>query len=446
MAAATKTCKIYGKLFRAVRSGVLDTTDKDISKFNGVFDSLYIDNDVIHLGSRIVIPNKFHDRLLTELHASHIGVVSMKKIVRDIFWWPGMSKNIDDIAAKCAGCCRFKKKPPPNSLSVWPFARRPMERVHVDFFEYKGKHVLLMIDAYSKKIWTQCMNTDTTTSKSLAILYGWFCSETGSPTTLVSDNGPQFTAQEFADKMSKWGIKHVFSPPYHPASNGAAERAVQLYKDRLNKMNVSAKPVELYIALAYIGKVYGLTPHASTDRRPYELVKQGSLPSLFPNLTSNVQKQSELTTVRHSAAKLRKRRNFDEGEKVVIYDNHTKLSYPAVVSEILGTNNYLVNSDNGRKHVSGDVMSRVVETATAVPAATPELDRNNPATVAVEDDNISVSSSDSDSSEFSGFSNIYAPHIGGDNIAVQRQRRVQREIARLGNAPHNLSRTRSGRI
>ena len=40
-----------------------------------------------------------------------------------------------------------------------------MERVHVDFFEYKGKHVLLMVDAFSKKIWTALMNTDTTKAK-----------------------------------------------------------------------------------------------------------------------------------------------------------------------------------------------------------------------------------------------------------------------------------------
>ena len=85
VAAATKTCKVYGKLFRAVKCGVLDMKDKDISKFNGVFESLYIDNDVIHLGNRIVIPPIFHDRLLTELHASHIGVVSMKRVVCDIF-------------------------------------------------------------------------------------------------------------------------------------------------------------------------------------------------------------------------------------------------------------------------------------------------------------------------------------------------------------------------
>ena len=112
VAAATKTCKIYGKLFRAVKAGVLDTSDKDISKFNGVFESLYIDSDVIHLGNRIGIPSIFHDRLLTELHVSHIGVVSMKKVVRDIFWWPGITKSIEGIAARCDGCRKYKKSLP----------------------------------------------------------------------------------------------------------------------------------------------------------------------------------------------------------------------------------------------------------------------------------------------------------------------------------------------
>ena len=84
-----------------------------------------------------MIPNKFHDRLLTELHCSHIGVVSMKKIVRDICWWPGITKDIENIAAKCKGCRKYKKKLLRNSLSVWPFACRPMERVHVDFLKFK---------------------------------------------------------------------------------------------------------------------------------------------------------------------------------------------------------------------------------------------------------------------------------------------------------------------
>ena len=65
-----KLAKCTGNPFRAVKSGILNKKDKYISKFHGVFDSLHIENNVIHLGSRIVIPPKFHDRLLTELHAS----------------------------------------------------------------------------------------------------------------------------------------------------------------------------------------------------------------------------------------------------------------------------------------------------------------------------------------------------------------------------------------
>ena len=248
--------------------------------------------------------------------------------------------------------------------------------------------------------------------------------------------------------MKIWGIKHVFSPPYHPCSNGAAECAVQLYKDRLKKMNISAKPVELYVALAYIGKVHGLTPHSSTDRCPYELIKKGNLPSLFPNLTSDVSKQAELTVTRHSAAKLRNRRNFEEGDHVVVYDNHKKLSYPAVVSEIFGTNNYLVLSDNGPKHVSGDVLSSSVEPATAIVGvdknATVDIDGNHPEAAAIEDDTVSVSS---DLSEDLDDMNV-PQFVRTDNLnnVVNHYRRGQREVASLGPAPYPMSRLRSGRI
>ena len=157
--------------------------------------------------------------------------------------------------------------------------------------------VLVMIDSFSKKIWTALMNTDTTTTKTLAILFGWFCDETGIPTTLVSDNGPQFTSKEFSDKMVKWGVKHLLTPSYHPASNGLAERAVGLVKDRLKKMDCPATPVELYVGLKYICRIHGLTPHSSTGKCPYELVKEGPVPSMFPCLTASNSQRRETTAV-----------------------------------------------------------------------------------------------------------------------------------------------------
>ena len=167
-------------------------------------------------------------------------------------------------------------------MCCWPYLRRLMERIHINYCEYKGKMILVMIDSFSKKIWTQLMMTDTTTEKTLAVLYGWFCEQTGFPTTLVFDNGPQFTSREFKEKMTKWGVTHLLTPPYHPAPNGLAERAVGLVKDKLKKMDVAATPIKLYVGLKYIGRIHGLTPHASTGRCPYELISQGPLPSMFP--------------------------------------------------------------------------------------------------------------------------------------------------------------------
>ena len=128
-----------------------------------------------------------------------------------------------------------------------------MERVHIDFMEYKGQMILIMVDAYSKKIWASNMGTDTTSLRTLAVLYGWFCQETGFPTTLVSDNGPQLVSKEFEEVVARWGVRHLLSPPYHPQSNGLAERAVGVVKTRLKKMDVSTKPIQLHIGLVAAG-------------------------------------------------------------------------------------------------------------------------------------------------------------------------------------------------
>ena len=85
VAKATREDKIYGKLFNAIRSGVLDKKDKELGKFAGVFDNLHIEEEVIFFGSRIVIPSRQQQRMLDELHFSHIGIVKMKDIVSRYF-------------------------------------------------------------------------------------------------------------------------------------------------------------------------------------------------------------------------------------------------------------------------------------------------------------------------------------------------------------------------
>lgn len=74
--------------------------------------------------------------------------------------------------------------------------------------------------------------SSTTVTKTVDVLRHVF-SAYSLPDQLVSDNGPRFTAEDFATFMCNDGVKHIRSAPYHPASNGLAERYIQSLKTAL---------------------------------------------------------------------------------------------------------------------------------------------------------------------------------------------------------------------
>ena len=46
---------------------------------------------------------------------------------------------------------------------------------------------------------------------------------------------------------------------------------------------------------------------------------------------------------------------------MTVYDNHNKVSYKQKILEIMGRNNFLVESDNETKHISGNVMTKIFD-------------------------------------------------------------------------------------
>ena len=90
---------------------------------------------------------------------------------------------------------------------------------------------LVCVDAYSKWPEVRVMST-TTVSRTLNVLCEWF-SVHGIPEQIVTDNGPQFVAEEFDEFTNRNGIKHVKNAPYHPASNRLAERFIKSLKQSL---------------------------------------------------------------------------------------------------------------------------------------------------------------------------------------------------------------------
>ena len=76
--------------------------------------------------------------------------------------------------------------------------------------------------------------SSTTAERTITELRKLFATH-GLPTEVVTDNGPQFTShnQEFEVFLKANGIQHYRSAPYHPATNGEAERYVQTFKQAM---------------------------------------------------------------------------------------------------------------------------------------------------------------------------------------------------------------------
>ena len=55
----------------------------------------------------------------------------------------------------------------------------------------------------------------------------------GIPQIMVSDNSTQFTSALFTQFCKGNGIHHKLSAPYHPSTNGEAERFVQTLKSSI---------------------------------------------------------------------------------------------------------------------------------------------------------------------------------------------------------------------
>ena len=127
----------------------------------------------------------------------------------------------------------------------------------------EGKVLLIVIDAHSK--WIEAVPVPSTSSAAtIKVLRNLFAAS-GIPDLIISDNGTSFTSDEFKQFIHRNGIRHWTSAPYHPATNGLAERAVQVIKSGLRK-NPSG---DMDLRLARILFKYRNIPHGVT---PAELL------------------------------------------------------------------------------------------------------------------------------------------------------------------------------
>ena len=200
---------------------------------------------------------------------------------------------------------------------------------------------LVMVDARSKYPEVQKMSS-TTTSATLNVLRDIF-SRQGLPEMLVSDNGPQFCSQEFEDYCVKNGILHMTSAVHKPASNGQAERVVQILKSALKQASLTKTNADAVIS-EYLLR-YRTTPHATTGESPSMLLYGRKLRTcldlMMPSVEKHVEKGQQRTM---DSTASRGCREFNIGDRVQArnYGQGSKWD-GGVIKKVLGSRHYDVH-------------------------------------------------------------------------------------------------------
>lgn len=236
-----------------------------MNKCHAKRDELIMEKGCLFWGYRIVIPERVKEIVVRELHASHFGTVKMKTIARLYMWWPSIDKETEQITVSCMACAQEQKKPPNVPLTPWPWPDKFWSKIHSDFLgPFFGHMFIIIIDAHAK--WPEVIDMRKCTQTSEVIkevrkLFARF----GLPRHLVTDNGTQYTSLEFKEFLKSNGVKHSFSAPHHPATNGAAENFVETFKDKITKIVKSGKTLEYAIDL-FLFDYRAITEHCTTGR------------------------------------------------------------------------------------------------------------------------------------------------------------------------------------
>lgn len=233
---ATEQDPVMQSLKNTVLIGWPETRDQvpvPIQDYWNFREELTLYNGVLFKNQRIIIPQALRSEVVARLHSSHQGIEACLRKARDRVFWPAMHHDIKNAVTTCQICAEFQSNNASMPMQSHEIPDRPWSRLATDLFTLKSKDYIVLVDYYSDYIEVSPI-TDATSSAIIKFLKVQF-SRHGIPDVLVSDNGPQYISNEFAQFAREWEFKHVSSSPYHPKSNGKAESAVKIAKNLFKK-------------------------------------------------------------------------------------------------------------------------------------------------------------------------------------------------------------------
>ncbi|GJX92259.1 reverse transcriptase domain-containing protein, partial [Tanacetum coccineum] len=299
-------------------------------------------------GMRTIIMDEAHKTG----YSVHPGADKMYHDLRDMYWWPGMKRDIATYVSKCLTCAKVKAEHQrPSGLLQQPeIPEWKWDKITMDLItklpRSRSGHdaIWVIVDRLTKSAHFLAIREDFSTEKLARLYIDEIVARHGVPVSIISDRDGRFTSHFWQSVQKALGTRLDLSTAYHPQTDGQSECTIQTLEDMLRACVIDfggSWDVHLSLDEFYYNNNYHLSIRCAPFKALYGRkcrspvwwaeIKESSLigPELVQEMTDKVVLIKEKLKAARDRQKSyadnrRKPIEFEVGDKVLLKVSHWK--------------------------------------------------------------------------------------------------------------------------